>query len=221
MKYKGIELEGLDKDVKLAHSRFTEADEGTDWIDKLLTCDKAALMPTQFHEVSALSSVINMDYQICNGGIGQYVGNGYHEYRAPYSDDDVEHYGAVEQVYMLRALADFGDNVFPYADSCNREVRQWANLFDRIDFDSVDYYDEVIGEGEVRMFMVTPTPFPVWVRGEDWVDAAHVLRGDIEELAIAGFSAAVKEGSVHFNAVPVSDDEDAPGIVMLEKVVRE
>lgn len=43
MKYKGIELEGLDKDVKLAHSRFTEADEGTDWIDKLLTCDKAAL----------------------------------------------------------------------------------------------------------------------------------------------------------------------------------
>lgn len=146
MKYKGIELEGLDKDVKLAHSRFTEADEGTDWIDKLLTCDKAALTPTQFHEVSALSSVINMDYQICNGGIGQYVTNGYHEYRAPYSDDDVEHYGAVEQVYMLRALADFGDNVFPYADSCNREVRQWANLFDRIDFDSVDYYDEVIGE---------------------------------------------------------------------------
>lgn len=52
-------------------------------------------------------------------------------------------------------------------------------------------------------------------------DAAHVLRGDIEELAIAGFSAAVKEGSVHLNAVPVSDDEDAPGIVMLEKVVRE
>ena len=81
--------------------------------------------------------------------------------------------------------------------------------------------DELPGEGEVRMFMVTPTPFPVWARGEDWVDAAHVLRGDIEELAIAGFLAAVKEGSVHFNAVPVSDDEDAPGIVMLEKVVRE
>lgn len=69
--------------------------------------------------------------------------------------------------------------------------------------------------------MVTPTPFPVWVRGKDWKDAAHVLRGDIEELAIAGFSAAVKEGSVHLSAVPVSDDEDAPGIVMLEKVVRE
>ena len=64
MKYKGIELEGLDKEVRLAHSRFMETDGGTDWIDKLLTCDKAALTPTQFHEVSALSSIINMDYQI-------------------------------------------------------------------------------------------------------------------------------------------------------------
>lgn len=81
--------------------------------------------------------------------------------------------------------------------------------------------DELPGEGELRVFMVTPTPFPVWVRGKDWKDAAHVLRGDIEELAIAGFSAAVKEDSVHLSAVPVSDDEDAPGIVMLEKVVRE
>lgn len=80
--------------------------------------------------------------------------------------------------------------------------------------------DELPGEGAVRMFMVAPTPFPVWVRGEDWADAACVLRGEIEDVAIAGFSAAVKEGSVHLSAVPVSDDDDAPGIVMLEKVVR-
>ena len=98
MKYKGIELEGLDKDVKLAHSRFTEADEGTDWIDKLLTCDKAMLGRLRFREVSRLSSVINMDYQICNGGISQYVSNGYHEYRAPQCDGDVEHYGALRGI---------------------------------------------------------------------------------------------------------------------------
>lgn len=90
----------------------------------------------------------------------------------------------------------------------------------REDGDSTDS-DELPGEGAVRMFMVSPTPFPVWVRGKDWVDAAHVLRGDIEELAIAGFSAALKEGSVHLSAVPVSGDDDAPGIVMLAKVVRE
>lgn len=90
----------------------------------------------------------------------------------------------------------------------------------REDGDSTDS-DELPGEGEVRMFMVSPTPFPVWVRGEDWKDAAHVLRGDIEELAMAGFSAALKEGSVHLSAVPVSGDDDALGIVMLTKVVRE
>lgn len=81
--------------------------------------------------------------------------------------------------------------------------------------------DELPGEGEVRMFMVTPTPFPVWVRGEDWEDAAHVLRGDIDAFAVAGFAAALKEGSVLLSAVPVSDDEDAPGMVMFGKVVHD
>ena len=59
------------------------------------------------------------------------------------------------------------------------------------------------------------------VRGEGWVDAAFALRGEIEDIAVAGFTAALKEGSVHLSAVPVSGDEDAPGMVMLEKVVRD
>lgn len=141
MKYKGIELEGLDKDVKLAHSRFTEADEGTDWIDKLLTCDKAALTPTQFHEVSALSSVINMDYQICNGGIGQYVGNGYHEYRAPYSDDDVAQLDLNQQFIMLCRLVAFGGDVFPGMDK-NEAVLRWAGNFHHCDWESLLDGDE-------------------------------------------------------------------------------
>lgn len=118
MKYKGIELEGLDKKVKLSHSRVMETDEGTDWIDKLLTCDKAALTPTQFHEVSALSSVINMDYQICNGGISQYVFNGYHEYRAPYSDDDVAQLDLNQQFIMLCRLVAFGGEHLPIPLLC-------------------------------------------------------------------------------------------------------
>lgn len=69
MKYKGIELEGLDKKVKLSHSRVMETDEGTDWIDKLLTCDKAALTPTQFHEVSALSSVSGLVLALQGGWV--------------------------------------------------------------------------------------------------------------------------------------------------------
>lgn len=113
MQYKGIELEGLDKDVKLAHSRFTEADEGTDWIDKLLTCDKAALTPTQFHEVSALSSVINMDYQICNGGLSQYFCNGYDRYCKPCHEQDMEQLGKDAQCDMLVELGTFAREVFP------------------------------------------------------------------------------------------------------------
>lgn len=141
MKYKGIELEGLDKKVKLSHSRVMETDEGTDWIDKLLTCDKAALTPTQFHEVSALSSVINMDYQICNGGIEQYVFNGYHEYRAPYSDDDVAQLDLNQQFIMLCRLVAFGGDVFPGMDK-NEAVLRWAGNFHHCDWESLLDGDE-------------------------------------------------------------------------------
>lgn len=137
MKYKGIELEGLDKKVKLSHSRVMETDEGTDWIDKLLTCDKAALTPTQFHEVSALSSVIDMDYQICNGGISQYVFNGYHEDCPPCSDDDVAHLGQSGQVAMLRELASFGDEAFPASRDENGAIRRWAGEFRFLDWFSL------------------------------------------------------------------------------------
>lgn len=123
MKYKGIELEGLDKKVKL------------------LTCDKAALTPTQFHEVSALSSVINMDYQICNGGIGQYVFNGYHEYRAPYSDDDVAQLDLNQQFIMLCRLVAFGGDVFPGMDK-NEAVLRWAGNFHHCDWESLLDGDE-------------------------------------------------------------------------------
>lgn len=139
MKYKGIELEGLDKKVKLSHSRFMETDEGTDWIDKLLTCDKAALTPTQFHEVSALSSVINMDYQICNGVISQYVCNGYHEYRAPYGDDDVAQLDKHEQYTMLCKLADLLACAFGEGGKAARIV-DWARSLDVYDEDEEERY---------------------------------------------------------------------------------
>lgn len=141
MKYKGIELEGLDKKVKLSHSRVMETDEGTDWIAKLLSCDKASLTPTRFHEVSALSSVINMDYQICNGGIEQYVFNGYHEYRAPYSDDDVAQLDLNQQFIMLCRLVAFGGDVFPGMDK-NEAVLRWARNFHHLDWESLLDGDE-------------------------------------------------------------------------------
>ena len=164
MKYKGIELEGLDKKVKLSHSRVMETDDGTDWIDKLLTCDKAALTPTRFHEVSALSSVINMDYQICNGGIEQYVFTGYHEYRAPYSDDDVAQLDLNQQFIMLCRLVAFGGDVFPGMDK-NEAVLRWAGNFHHCDWESLldgdedGYVDEYqLGKLEECVFSARHTP---------------------------------------------------------------
>lgn len=113
MQYKGIELEGLDKDVKLAHSRFIETDERTDWIDKLRSVDKQTLTHIQFHEVSALNSVINMDYQICNGGLSQYFCNGYDCYRKPCHEQDVEQLDKEAQCDMLVELGTFAREVFP------------------------------------------------------------------------------------------------------------
>lgn len=54
------------------------------------------------------------------------------------------------------------------------------------------------------------------------VGFGHIVRQCLVDTGHrAGFLAAVKEGSVHLSAVPVSGDEGAPGIVMFEKVVRE
>lgn len=122
MKYKDIELEGLDKDVKLAHSRFTETDEGTDWIDKLFSVDKMTLTPIQFYEVSALSSVINMDYQICNGGLSQYFCNGYDRCRKPYDEQDVEQLGKDAQCDMLVKMWALAHEVFPERVAERREL---------------------------------------------------------------------------------------------------
>lgn len=112
MQYKGIELEGLDKDVKLANSRFIETDEGTDWIVKLLSADKQTLTHIQFYEVSALNSVMNMDYQICNGGLSQYFCNGYDRYRKPYHEQDVAQLDKDAQCDMLVELGALAREVF-------------------------------------------------------------------------------------------------------------
>ena len=143
MEYKGIELDGLDKEVRLAHSRFFDCDEGTDWIGRLFSCDKDALAPMQFHAVSALSSVINMDYQICNGGLEQYFFNGYHEYRKPFSDDDVAHLGKAEQCDMLVELGALAKEVFPDFAATRQELLLAQEELRWLDEDEEDRFEEV------------------------------------------------------------------------------
>ncbi len=134
--YKGIEIENAGKHVSMAHSRFFERDEGVDCLAELLGMEKAGLAPEQFEAMSALSSVANMNYQICNGGLEQYFFNGYDRERAPFNADDVKQLDKDAQVEMLRELLAFGKAVFPERALDNERL-------DRIiaDFDGA-YYEE-------------------------------------------------------------------------------
>lgn len=135
--YKGIEIENSGKCVKMAHSRFIETDEGVDCLVALLSMEKAGLTAEQFETMSALNSVANMNYQICNGGLDQYYFNGYDRERAPFNADDVKQLDKDAQAEMLRELYAFGKTVFPERELDNERL-------DRIisDFEGA-YYEEI------------------------------------------------------------------------------
>lgn len=135
--YKGIEIENADKRVSMAHSRFFEKDEGVDYLVELLGMEKVGLTPEQFTAMSALNSVANMNYQICNGGLYQYFDNGYDRERSPFNADDVKQLDKDSQAEMLRELLAFGKAVFPERELENERL-------DRIisDFDN-SYYEEI------------------------------------------------------------------------------
>lgn len=128
--YKGIPLEGLDKKTSMAHSRFLEKDEGVEWFDALLARDKSSLSPEQFQAISALNSVANMNYQICNGGLIQYFDNGYDRERAPFNADDVMQLNKDGQVEMLQELHAFAQAVFPERELENERLDRVISEFE-------------------------------------------------------------------------------------------
>ena len=135
--YKGIEIENIDKVVRMAHSRFFERDKGVDCLTELLGMEKAGLTPEQFEAMSALSSVANMNYQICNGGLEQYYFNGYDCERTPFNAKDVKQLDKEAQVEMLCELLAFGKAIFPERELDNERL---ARII--ADFDS-SYYEEI------------------------------------------------------------------------------
>ena len=142
--YKGIEIENAGKHVSMAHSRFLERDEGIDCLAELLGMEKAGLTPEQFEAMSALSSVGNMNYQICNGGLDQYYLNGYHRERAPFNADDVKQLDKDAQVGMLRELLAFGRAVFPERELDNERLDHIIADFDGSCYEEVEevWYDD-------------------------------------------------------------------------------
>lgn len=74
-----------------------------------------------------------------------------------------------------------------------------------------DAEEDELGRGDVRefMFMVVPSPYPIWARGETYEDALETLREHGGKFALAGFKAAMDDGDIEFTAIPV-DGEGVP-----------
>ncbi len=59
------------------------------------------------HEVCALNSIRNLNYQVNNGGFSQYFFNEYHKYRAGYQIGDLSNLDIAQQIEFLEKLISF------------------------------------------------------------------------------------------------------------------
>lgn len=153
MKYKGIELEVSDKPVRMTHSFALDMIQGQsstqnmDWTDTLGSLPWGTLNDPffdQYDAASSLFSLINMNYQVCNGGISQYFFNGYHEAREPFSDNDVERYDIDDQKRDFKDLVDFGRSVFPERIDENYALAVAARAFQDLWFEENVAFTETI-----------------------------------------------------------------------------
>ena len=183
--YKGIELEGLDKDTKLFHSVAMhhlgqDPNVGTEYLDQLCEYKRADVPPALFDEINKLWSVVKMNYQICNGGIHQYYVNGYDNHYVS-EDREVEIFDKDEQVKMLQKLYGVAIQVFPDNLVENSKLFRIIEFFDSLEYEeSVPQYgtieceeDEEIWDEELEEYVPNPDYFEPY---EDVVDHEDEVR---------------------------------------------
>ena len=210
--FKGIELDNLDKNVQFSHSKsaymFTggqqERDINTDYFDILLERQKSEFTPEQFYEISALNSVANMNYQICNGGIDQYFFNNFDKSNPPITDEDVAQVDKADQCLMLDTLVTFGLEVFPDMEEDNNNLEKIVWRFKDIYVENVEQFetiysdeDKYIWDEEVEDWVVNPDyeePYDISVGFEDEIfnaynfDEEYYMVNDYLELLIEGYA---------------------------------
>lgn len=153
-KYKGIKLTNLEKGVQFSHSKSAyiltggqqERDINTDYFDLLLERQKSNLTSEQFYEISALNSVANMNYQICNGGIDQYFYNSYDKSNPPMNDEDVAQVDKANQCLMLDTLVTFGLEVFPDREEDNNKLEKIVRRFKDIYVENVEQFETIASD---------------------------------------------------------------------------
>ena len=160
--YKGIELELPEQKAQFTHSLIMDAIMGTssnehiDWTRKLgdvLWGSIKARYPDNFQEASKLFSLLNMNYQICNGGIYQYFDNGYHEARNPYSEHDVARVEITEQKNAFQELVTFAKELFPERVEENKKLDKACKQFQEIWLDEeVEQYETIYSDEEEMIY---------------------------------------------------------------------
>lgn len=191
MLYNGISLDLPGGKPQLTHSvalNFITGQNGNQnvpWIEKMWDIpwgNVKEAYPERFEHASKISSLINMNYQICNGGIGQYFFNGYHEARDPFSEHDVAQLDIDVQKEFFEEMVKFAMDVFPdrlheaaSLDTARRAFQDlWyeenAEVTEEIYCDEDEYiFDEDLGE---------EVPNPDYFEPYDEITHENVIHGD-------------------------------------------
>jgi len=208
MKYKDIELDEPVGTVSMTHSVILDAirKESTtrnmDYTDKLgeLPWDIVNKnFPNLYTHASQLFSLMHMNYQVCNGGVGQYYFNGYHNARPPFTEDDIALVNKDAQAEAFTNLVSFAQAVYPDKNDKNEKLEKASHMFSLLEYEenALDYEtiysdeDEYIYDAETDMDIPNPDYFepydePVYVNRilneKAFEDAYYEAYDYVEEL---------------------------------------
>ena len=144
MLYKGIELEIPKEKPSLTHSRSLDiitgkpSTQNMDWSGILSDIPWGRLkeaLPDLYKDVCCLFTMMQMDYQICNGGIDQYFLNRYNEGFQPKDPSEGELYDFDEQKNTFSDYVKFAQEVFPERKAENQALLKACEAFQALEFE--------------------------------------------------------------------------------------
>ncbi len=157
MEYEGIRLTPPKGPVHMTHSVILDAitgkdsTENMDWTDRLGSVPWGAVkkhFPDSFEEASRICSLLNMCYQVNNGGVGQYFFNRYHENREPQNINDVERVDLEAQKETFLELVKFAASIYPERVNENQHLANAPNAFQKLEYREDEPYTETIYSDE-------------------------------------------------------------------------
>ena len=187
--YNGIQLEAPKGLVRQSDSilldmiRGESSTQNMDWTDYMSTLPFRVLednFPDTYEAVCRIFSLLNLDYQVNNGGIEQYFYNYYHEEKEPHNETDTHHYGIDTQKEELLALVKFAETIYSNRLEENQKFQdavdafQYCHLEEHVEEYETIYSDEdkYIYEEECEDWIINPAyeePYDELVGYEDIV----------------------------------------------------